>query len=355
MTYNVTRVIIKEKRFFMSNVFTQEDLKRMQEWSLEAKVQNSQSKIDQWFIRNEGNVYVSFSGGQDSTVLLDMTARVCNAQGYKLNSVFCNTRNEHNKIYEFIPKFYNWLTNKYKNLDLNPVTIKPEMHFKEVIKTYGYPVIGKDISSCVSYYRKGSRWAINNFEGLDRHGEEHPYKRGMYSQWKFLVDAPFLISDKCCDILKKEPFKKYEKETGQLPMLGLMAYESKRRKNAYLKGGCNSFDNKRPMSMPMGYWTKQDVLQYLKRFNVPYSEAYGDIVEEWTNYKRKENKTTGKLLCTGADRTGCQFCLFGIQSDGCPNRFQRMKVDNPRMYDFCMSDDGLGVKKVLEYIGYPHE
>jgi 3'-phosphoadenosine 5'-phosphosulfate sulfotransferase (PAPS reductase)/FAD synthetase len=300
-------------------------------------------------------VYVGFSGGQDSTVLADMTARICSVMGWKLVLVFCDTGLEHRKIKSFVPQFVKWLKTTYTDLDIEFVKIRPEISFVQVIKEHGYPVIGKDISNCVKYYRKGSQWAINNFEGLDADGNVHTYKQGMYPQWKFLVDAPFPISDACCDILKLNPFLKYEKETGRLPILGLMAYESKRRKNAYLRGGCNSFENDRPMSTPMGYWLKQDILWYLKKFNVPYSEAYGVIVEEWTNYKRKENKPTGKLKCTGNNRTGCQFCLFAIQQDGEPNRFQRMKEEDPIRYDYCIREEnGLGIGKVMDYMGYPY-
>ena len=257
---------------------------------------------------------------------------------------------------KFVNIFTTWLEAQYPQLDVYLKIIKPKMTFAEVIKEHGYPVIGKDISSCVKYYRKGSQWAINNFEGLNRKGEIDTYKQGMYPQWKFLVDAPFKISDACCGILKEEPFERYEKRTGRKPILGLMAYESKRRKNAYLRGGCNSFENNRPMSTPIGFWTKQDILWYLKRFNVPFSEAYGEIIEELTSYKRKENKPTGKLLCTGASRTGCQFCLFGIQQDCCPNRIQRMKEEYPNKYNYCIREEnGLGLGKVMEYLRYPYE
>ena len=172
-------------------------------------------------MRNDYNVYVSFSGGQDSTVLADMTARVCKVYGWKLVLVFCNTGLEHPKIVSFVPKFVEWLKIQYEGLDVELKIIRPRMSFKEVIEQHGYPVIGKDISSCVKYYRKGSQWAINNFKGLDKDGNLHTYKQGMYPQWKFLTDAPFKISDACCSILKEEPFEIYEKETGRLPILGL--------------------------------------------------------------------------------------------------------------------------------------
>jgi 3'-phosphoadenosine 5'-phosphosulfate sulfotransferase (PAPS reductase)/FAD synthetase len=47
----------------------QYDLKQMQSLPLEAKIAMTQQRIRQWYEYWEGNVYVSFSGGKDSTVL----------------------------------------------------------------------------------------------------------------------------------------------------------------------------------------------------------------------------------------------------------------------------------------------
>ena len=58
------------------NKYTSEDLKIMQAWSLDRKIQVTQTRIMEWYIKNNGNVYVSFSGGKDSTVLLDLARRI---------------------------------------------------------------------------------------------------------------------------------------------------------------------------------------------------------------------------------------------------------------------------------------
>ena len=62
-------------------------------------------------------------------------------------------------------------------------------------------------------------------------------------------------------------------------MIGVMAQESSKRIQDYLKFGCNAFEAKRPVSRPMGFWTEQDVLQYLKINNTPYASVYGKIAE----------------------------------------------------------------------------
>lgn len=44
--------------------YTNEDLRIMQSWSLERKIQVTQTRIMEWYINNQGKVYVSFSGGE---------------------------------------------------------------------------------------------------------------------------------------------------------------------------------------------------------------------------------------------------------------------------------------------------
>lgn len=76
--------------------------------------------------------------------------------------------------------------------------------------------------------------------------------------------------------------------------------------------------------------------------NLEYAKVYGDIVE-----------TEGGLCTTGVNRTGCMFCMFGVQLEDEPNRFQKMKVTHPKQYDYCINQLGLG--KVLDYMGIDYE
>ena len=48
----------------------------MQGWSLERKIRVAQTRIMEWYMRYDGQVFISFSGGKDSTVLLDLARRV---------------------------------------------------------------------------------------------------------------------------------------------------------------------------------------------------------------------------------------------------------------------------------------
>ena len=147
--------------------------------------------------------------------------------------------------------------------------------------------------------------------------------------------------------MKKRPSLQYEKQTGKKPILGLMAAESQKRKTDYMKTGCNAFEKERPQSQPMGFWTEQDVLQYLYEKKIPYASVYGDIVLE-----------DGKYRTTGCNRTGCIFCGFGCHLEKEPNRFQMLKQTHPKLWEYCMKpieSGGLGMRKVMEYINVPIE
>lgn len=314
---------------------TKEDLKIMQEWSFERKILVSQTRIMEWYMHYNGNVYISFSGGKDSTVLRDLVRRIYP----DVPSVFADTGLEYPSIRSFV-----------KSCD-NVVWIRPEMNFKKVIETYGYPVISKDVSKIVYGARHGlsertRQNYLNRFDGLNPDGTHSDYKQ-MYKKYKYLLDAPFEMSNRCCLIMKETPFRKYERETGRKGIVGTMATESKQRRDGWLKTGCNAFDANVPLSKPMSFWTEQDVLRYLKQFNIPYAEDYGDIIEE-----------NGKLKTTGLDRTGCMFCAYGSHLDPEPNRFQKMKENYPKQYDFCIrpkEKNGLGMGEVLDYIGVKYE
>ena len=80
------------------NKYTAEDLKIMQSWSLERKIQVTQTRIMEWYIRNNGKVYVSFSGGKDSTVLLDLARRIYP----DIQVVYVDTGLEYPEIKQFV-------------------------------------------------------------------------------------------------------------------------------------------------------------------------------------------------------------------------------------------------------------
>ena len=112
---------------------TKNELAQMQSLPLNIKIQMTKRRIREWYEFWDGQVYVSFSGGKDSTVLLHMVRELYP----DVEAVFVNTGLEFPEIQKFIKTFDN-------------VTIlRPEMRFDEVIKKYGYPIISKEVSDCV--------------------------------------------------------------------------------------------------------------------------------------------------------------------------------------------------------------
>ncbi len=296
------------------------ELQQKKSLPLDAKILMTKRRLKQWHIQYNGNVYLAFSGGKDSTVLKDILQDIFP----DVPAVFCNTGLEYPEV------------KKFAMSQNNVKVITPKMMFKEVISRYGYPVISKEQSSYIADIRNTKSEYIRN---LRLNGNKtKSYK--LSEKWKFMLNAPFKISDKCCKIMKKEPFIRYERETGSKGIIATMTDESSLRLNTWLRFGCNAFNAKRPLSRPMSFWTEQDILQYIVEHNLKIASVYGEI-------KQKEN---GEYYTTGVKRTGCMFCMYGVQNET-PNRFQIMQKTHPKQYDFCMNT--LGLKNVMSYMNIP--
>lgn len=306
---------------------TKEDLRQMQALPLGAKILMTKNRVREWVREyGEDGVYISFSGGKDSTVLL----HIVRSMFPDVEAVFVNTGLEYPEIQKFVKTFDN-------------VTIlRPEMRFDEVIKKYGYPLITKEVSGKIVETKSNPNgYASQSFDSQSpkvlRYGSKYDL-----SKWKPLLDTDFNISPKCCDVMKKKPAKEFEKRTGKKPIIATMAGESVARTTAWFKQGCNGFEMKRPRSAPLSFWTEQDVLQYIKQNNIPIASVYGDVVyEESPEQMRLEEYGftecgTEKLTTTGCDRTGCIFCAFGCHISKEPSRFQRLKETHPRQYQYCI-------------------
>lgn len=311
----------------MEHKYTLTDLKEMQDWSLERKIQVTQTRIMEFYQRFDGNVALSVSGGKDSTVLLDLARRVYP----DIEAVYVNTGLDYPEVRQFamaIP---------------NVTVLKPDMRFADVIKEYGWCFPSKDVAEKVYYARKGSKWALEALNSRNVDGGYSKYKETHYAKWKYLIDVPFKISGKCCDVMKEKPFNRYCKETNKKLILGTLAAESSRRTEAWLRTGCNILDGRKPVSKPLSFWTTQDVLEYIRLTKLPIASVYGDIVEDGK----------GKLKTTGEDRTGCIFCPAGCHLEKGGNRFQRLARTHPKLHKYCMNELGLG--EFLDYFGIVKE
>jgi len=372
---------------------TIEELRRLQSQPLEKKILMTRQRIREWVTHyGEDKVYVSFSGGKDSTVLLDIARK----DYPNMSAVFVDTGLEYPEIRDFV-----------KTYD-NVVWLKPKLNFRQVIEKYGYPIISKEICENVCDAKRylfqlldeipdadlteienseefaellnermvnksgGSNQRLAIMLGMLTRDKEHPIKpkdrndnKSDYSmeRYRFLLNAPFRVSNKCCNVMKKNPSHKYADETGCRPITGQMASESKLRERKWLQYGCNMFDIGYPISNPMSFWLENDVLEYCKRYNIKICSIYGEIVEDI----EKEGSIDGQITMedyglmetnhywkvTGSDRTGCMFCLYGIHVQKSPNRLELLRDSHPKLYDYIMRPEeqgGLGYKEKIDWI-----
>lgn len=350
------------------NAHTLQELKAYQGLSLRQKVIMSQGRIREWYkgwkhygiyndangkIRTvlaseepmlkpseeivsveDGKVVTSFSGGKDSTVLDYLVSGMYP----DVKAVFVNTGLEFPEIQSFVKK--------RGNVEI----IYPEMRFDEVIKKYGYPIISKEVSETVSQARYSLERADGRYfyrllkingTAVDKQGRKSLYNCEKY---KPLLYTDFRVSNMCCNVMKKKPFRSHFKDYATF--VGTLAEESRLRTSSWVRHGCNAFEGKHPTSSPLSFWTNQDILQFIKSERIEIASVYGDIV-----YKNNPDQlriddfgiSCGReeLCTTGCNRTGCVYCGFGAHLDKGESRFQRLKRTHPKQYNYCMNGGGV--------------
>lgn len=314
---------------------TREELKMLQALPLDVKIRKTQQRIQEWVeFYGQENVYVSFSGGKDSTVLLHIARHMYP----DIKAIFVNTGLEYPEIVEFV------------SLLDNVEVIRPDMNFKQVLTEYGYPVISKQVSKAVNSCRRGVPWALDTMQGINhKTGEKSQYVYGRFGKWNFLLGAPFMISHKCCEVMKEKPLKQSKLH----PIIGTLAEESRRREVAWTQTGCNSF-KRYGSSKPLSFWTNKDILEYIYASGIKIASVYGEVLHE---------KRTKDFCLTGCERTGCMFCILGAQVERGEGRLAAMRRMHPKRYEYVMGggefDDqgmwipnnkGLGFKFVVDWL-----
>lgn len=306
----------------------------MQALPLEMKVKLTERRIRDWYNYWAGAVYVSFSGGKDSTVLLDIVRNIYP----DVEAVFVNTGLEYPEIQSFIKTFE------------NVKILYPKQTFVDVLTKYGYPVLSKLISHSVAIAKRNPYGnTANNVFCTEKHSK--------YNLERFIpmLSMDFMPSDRCCIVMKKSPSHLYAKESGKCAITAQMACESLLRTQKWIQNGCNAFEARNPVSNPMSFWTEQDVLHYISEKGLKIASVYGEIVPEDDQYTLTPDC---KLKTTGCRRTGCIYCGFGCHLEKGQTRFQRLKETHPKQYDFCINggqynDKGLWVPS-KEGLGLAH-
>lgn len=318
------------------------ELRQKQSLPLSAKITLTKQRIREWYEYWNGEVFVSISG-KDSTVLLNIVRSIYP----DVPAVFVDTGLEYPEVKE--------LALSHENI----IVLHPKKPFWQVIRDEGYPIISKEVSECICNARKhlGGGAIINTTEnfvdlvnmpqrvqrifGVLKKKASPDKSMWNLERYKPLLNVPFKISNKCCSIMKKSPMKKYAKQSGKKAMTGQMASESRLRTQQWLNNGCNGFDMKSPISNPMSFWTEQDVLQYIKKFNVKIPSVYGEIINDTGLLDGFEQLSFADISCklktTGCQRTGCIYCGFGVHLEKGKTRFQQLKTTHPKLYDYCIN------------------
>ena len=345
----------------MENKHTLGDLYQMQSLPLESKIRMTERRIEGWIDEfGEEGVYISFSGGKDSTVLMDIIR----------NRMKCNIP----AFFVDVPTQYPELRDFAKTWD-NVEIIKPKISFMEVCEKYGFPLISKEISQVVyeakvslneiekgkvKNYKYGKPISVLQLEGKvpykNRKDDTEMSQQFDKSRYAYFLDAPFLISNRCCNVLKKHPIRDMAHKTGRKAITAQMAEESKLRTQKWIQNGCNGFNLKEPISNPMSFWTEQDILQYIHTYNIPICSVYGDVVIDYDSMGEMQGQSflfeTGKepLKTTGCKRTGCMLCGFGCHIKG-DNRFLQLKETHPKMYNLLdvVKNNGITFREAIEW------
>lgn len=290
----------------------------------EIKIRMSEIRLREFIgYYGESGAAVSFSGGIDSTFALAfIRERYPNVLAISVPAIECLQNIE--------------LITKTPNV----IKVAPRYSQKEIVKKFGFPVVSKKASKSLRMLQNPSEKNAKSrnlaLTGTTSEGR----KAGTYKlakKWRFLIDAPFKISNQCCYYMKETPIQNWCKENGYASIIATTTEESKNRMDGYCKrGGCNSFEGQGD-SVPFSFWTKQDILRYIVEHNIEISKAYGEI-------KQDEN---GLYYTTKAERTGCPVCMFGMHKDKNPNRFQRLYYEDNRRWNQVIFE--WGYKEVLDY------
>lgn len=226
----------------------------------------------------ENNSYLSFSGGSDSTCLhylLDIAL-----PNNKIPRIYINTGIEYNDVRKFVFDM--------SKKDCRIKIINSNVNIKNMLEKYGYPFKSKEHSLKLAEYKNGSRADnILKYKGDTKGGYNKCPKKLLY---QYEDSFNLKISNKCCYKLKKEVFKKYEKENNKnIALTGMRSEEGGHRKNMgciiFAKGKIKKFHPLMPMNSDWLDW-------FMNRYNIKLCKLY------YPPYN--------------FERTGCKGCPYDL-------------------------------------------
>lgn len=231
----------------------------------------------------EENFYVSFSGGKDSTVLhylIDMAL-----PNNKIPRVFINTGIEYLDIVKF--------TKDLASKDERFVILNPTQPIKKILDKYGYPFKSKQHSHYLSIYQhsKGGK-SVDRYLGNIESTTMFRCPKSL--EYQFTKDFKIKVSEQCCNKLKKDRVKEYEKTSNKsIAILGLMQNEGGQRAS---HSGCVVFNTKDTSKLvkfkPLNPVTKEFEEWFIEKYNIQLCKLY------YPPYNFR--------------RTGCKGCPYSL-------------------------------------------
>ena len=258
---------------------------------LELAIEDAIFRIRREYERTEGKIYLSFSGGKDSTVLahLIMMADLPTPIPF----VFGDTGIEMEATKRFVAEF------DYPN----KVTVKPRKPFAQVLKDHGKPSLSKLKSNGLKTYQRHLDEPLKTARARqmilgvrEKNGQQIPgrnsYRLPNHHMHFIHPDTEIKFSSLCCEHLKKYPLDRFEKENDMRGVYtGVRTSEGGVRSLVY--NSCVIVKKKRNKefisSMPIIDWTDELMSEFIDTYHIQLSDAY-------TVY--------------GCDRTGCCGCPF---------------------------------------------
>lgn len=364
----------------MSDIFISfSDLAKEQAKDLDYKINTAVDAIKQAFDVCKHRAAIAFSGGKDSTVLWHLIRQHFPVQSDKLAIIYGNTGIEYPECVTFARKLAKeWCSDNFyetkpakteedglkyeaqqavlediinsnrldevlkqdgklkttKTLE-SKCTLEKLEFFKSnrqvwpvgtrksffwCVDQYGWPILGKANSKL-----KARRINIDCFLRYSKSASDDPK---LLKYYDILRKVKF--SQACCDILKKEPSERLQAELNiDVIFKGLMAAESRPRTTNFVTRGY-LFRSSRPHlgddpfwhCNPISIWTDNDIWEYIKRFNVPYSTLYD------MGYTDKQGKFH-KIK-----RNGCMGCATDILFPN--NHMSMLRRTHPRQWEAFM-------------------
>lgn len=224
----------------------------------------------------EHNAYISFSGGKDSTILhylIDLALPNNN-----IPRVYINTGIEYTAVRKYVMQL--------ASNDKRVIVINSGVNIKNMLIKYGYPFKSKEHSLKVNLYQHGQRSA-----SVIRYKEGGQFQCPKILQYQFNNDFKLNVSSMCCNKLKKEPIKRWQKENRKpITLTGMRQAEGGQRANI----GCILTDANGNLKKfhPLLVVNEEFEKDFIKRNNIKLCKLY------YPPYNFK--------------RTGCKGCPFNL-------------------------------------------